>query len=547
MKIDAYVSFLDPNGVDVVNDIFAYLASATASRTSGKPYHYPQMTDVKTLAPRADMYINLSGVSDDVDYIVLRYTAPADGYSGDYCYFAEHIPNDSADTFAAKRFRLRIDSWATFRIHGTIPRVCGTLVRGHSLLDHPGALYIDQPRDIDGNVSVKPFNPSGVPANIKTQICAEIETAKGKLFFVLGPYLANINQIKNVIAALWLCDKIDLPDTPTWLDLDVKFISRVWLLPYEITSALYNYAPIVDPSVALKVTDAQGKTFFDELTAGIIAPSTWRIPAYWMAGATAFVEDVSFPASAEFRAIGNSIVMAPIPAGSACAGVMSIDFNGPAAFELNAENPSPIDLSIAFHFRGETIDFTDSLEVDIGSVDRSERSQKIIANSLELISGGVSLGVGVGTGNVAGGINSLSAAGQRVVGQLSEKYGRQMVAGHSVADIMKIWNAGDAATSPTTYGLSIISADSSNREATYAEALLFGPSGAKRFNAYLLAIVEDDPEEPLDPIRYAKFASGCRVNRSALDPEPIYLYRDLERRLENGVRIWDESQGYCNV
>lgn len=547
MTIDKYVSLLDPTGVDVCDSTDAYLAGASATRGSG-PYHFPQITDAPTIAPRDRMYLILDGTDADIDYIVLTYTAANDGYSGAWYYYAEYVPDDELDARSARRYLLRIDTYTMIKkIRGGTCYVRGDLIRGHALQDYTGSDYLEKPADIYGGVSVKPFNPSGSIGNIKMQVCAEFTTAKGNFFIIIQNSFSNLSDIENVVNCLWLIDKINFPNVSGWADLSMQSVSRVWVLPFEISNAIKTSAKVATEQVELKCTDTVGRAFFAALLNGIVPTGTYQLAGHLCAGSCAFFADVNFNLpTKKFRAFGNSIKMVPIPAGSPSYGTVMIDFTGPASFTLFGSNPASAELSIVFDYRGEKTQFADTLEVTTGSADHAERRQKAISDALGLMSGGVSLAASAASGNVIAGVMGAANLAGSVTSMMDRKYSRQMTNGGNVFDILFVAKAGDSATSPKIYGLGIITADSSNSEAVSAEADLYGPSGRKRASTWHVGKYSYN-------VNYIQIAAGSgHLIKSSANEIPVRWEADLIARLERGLRVWNQTpagswQGYRSI
>lgn len=540
MMIEAYVSGIDPNGVDVLNHIDAYLAQATSVRTSGKPYKYPQKRDFPTVAPRQSFTMNLSGTAGDVDYIVLTYDETKDGYDGSFYYFAEHVPNDSRDSFGSKLYALRIDSWATLRnmLGEYYANATGTLIRSHRLTQVAGSEYVSQPVDVTKVTGVEQWRPAGLPTQ-SMSLLVEADTDKGNLLFAVNPPSGDTRTLQKILSSLWLLDTVNMPSPAPFASASINKISRVWLVPYDLIIALLN--GMGKFQVTLSVSGISDKALFQSIMAGI-SFSADSLLATLLFGQYAASQQLSIPASANLRLVGNSGKVVTIPAGGPSSGYFVISVIAPPTSNRGSVNPSEVQFSFSFNYRGENTEFADTFRVSSGVADNQERRQAMISDALSLLSGGVSLGASVATGNVVAGVLGAASLAGGVSQALNRKYSRQMSEGGDVVSLLWFFDPSDTTLQRyKIYGMALITCESSNYSAVSAEALLFGPSGAQRSISHHLWISASEDYNAL----YLQFAPGVRVNRDGGEEAPLYMYRDLERRLETGVRVWDESEGYC--
>lgn len=541
MVIEAYVSGIDPNGVDVLNHIDAYLAQSTDIRTAGRPYAYPTKEDVPTVAPRQAMNMSLSGTEGDVDYIVLTYDAAKDGYSGVYYYFAEHIPNDSRDAFGSKLYALRIDSWATLRAMAGeySTSATGTLIRSHRLVQVAGSEYVSQPADAAKVTGVTQWGPGRTPTQ-KMALLVELDTNCGNLLFTVRHTSGSVVELQKILSALWLIDRAVMPGNEPFAVALVNKVSRVWLVPHDLATEFRS--SMLSYNCLLQVSGTADIALFRALL-GDLADEEDSLLGWLMMGQYSVKQYLSLPASPRMRLVGNSIKMVTIPAGGSSSGYFTISLVAPATADRGTVNPSSVQFSFTFFYRGEATEFADTFRVSAGVADNQEMRQAAISDALVLLSGGVSLGASVASGNVVGGVLGTASLVGGISQMLNRKYSRQMSMGNGVLGLMYFFDPSDPQLNGyAIYGMAMITCESSNFGAVSAEALLFGPSGAQRSINHRLQI---HPSEDYNAL-YLQFAPGVRVNRDAGSEAPLYMYRDLERRLEAGVRVWDESEGYCN-
>lgn len=546
MKIEAYVSFIDPNGVDVVNLITSYLAQATTVRTGGKPYKYPAKDDSPTIAPRQSMTMSLSGTEGDVDYIVLTYTTSKDGYNGTFYYFAEHIPNDARDAFGSKLYSLRIDSWATLRklVGEPVTYATGTLIRGHRLADVSGSEYISQPVDVTKVTSTSQWGIGTTPRTEEMRFLIEADTGKGNLLFLVSKSSGDLAVLQKILSSLWLLDSVSITaGSPPFASTSINKILRVWLVPYDLGNVLATGMTAVY-SADLTVNGSADQALFSTIMAGVV--SGFTLSGWLLCGQYSAIQNLELTASQKLRVVGNSVKMVTVPAGGPSSGYFTISIVAPATADRGTVNPSSTEFSFTFTYRGEVTEFADTFLVSTGISDNQERRQAGISDALSLLSGGVSLAASAATGNVVGGVLGAANLAGGVAQMINRKYSRQMSEGGSPVKLLYFFDPAQFDTPDPLkykiYGMALVTAESSNYNAVSAEALLFGPSGAERRAAHPLRVAVG-----LDPdVLYMQFAPGVRVKRDVTSAVPLYLYRDLERRLENGVRIWNEQEGYCD-
>lgn len=584
MIIDAYISNIDPSGVDTPEDVDDYLSTASNDRdtalATGVPYHYIQQGG-PTLLPRATMEISTEEVFEDADYMVFTYDYPADPVRliGKYYYFAEYIPDDPSNSLGSHRYRLRLDSWATLRSaqkrlssdHATY--VTGTLLQGHELEDVEGSEYVNQPADISHNVRVSPIGGS---THYKVQIFMEIETTKGNFVLALSPKLNDLGKLKNMISALWLLKTCDLGDALNfgdWRNLIISRIVNVWIVPSYIADIITSNVPVYYTGTEVHCEGSErSEAWFDDLMSGIVEPGTYTLSANLCGGQVLHREEIDINHHEEFCAYGNANKLVAIPAGSPSTAVLTVDFSGPVAFGLFSANPSPAQFAILINYRGEITNFADALRIPVSSIDRSQQQQDIIASGVKILSAGAGVASGfVGAAVASSAANAAAAletkpskiaraqrAGDAAASAsiargaasagafmadavtMSRQYARQTAAEAAVATIFGIDNidqTGGALQYLKTYGLAFIRAKSSNQSALDEEAKFYGPSGAKRLANHVISVASGDRT-------YMRYAGGVHLKRDPTTGIPAYVYQDVESRLINGMRLWDTSMGY---